>query len=87
MIGYCFLLPHQRLHPLDERQNQPQIPHYQFAYLSRQISIDNLNVTFDLVTFVVSGHKHHHPIFDEQIAMATLNSVTVPDAQYFRATR
>jgi hypothetical protein len=80
MIGYCFLLPHQRLHPLDERQNQPQIPHYQLAYLSRQISMDDLDVAFDLVTFVVSSHKHYHPIFDEQIAMATLNSVMVPDA-------
>jgi hypothetical protein len=48
--------------------------------------MDDLNVAFDLVTFVVSGHKHYHPIFDKQIAMATLNSVTVPDAQYFRAT-
>jgi hypothetical protein len=86
MIGYCFLLPYQCLHPLDERQNQPQILHYQLAHLSRQISMDNLNVAFDLVTFVVSGYKHYYPIFDEQIAMATLNSVMVPDAQYFRAT-
>jgi hypothetical protein len=42
--------------------------------------MDDLDVAFDLVTFVVSGHKHYHPIFDEQIAIATLNSVTVPDA-------
>jgi hypothetical protein len=49
--------------------------------------MDDLNVTFDLITFVVSGHKHYHPIFDKQIAMATLNGVTVPDAQYFRAMR
>jgi hypothetical protein len=86
IIGYCFLLPHQRLHPLDERQNQPQIPHYQLAHLSRQISMDDLDIAFDLITFVVSGHKHYYPIFDEQIAMATLNGITVPDAQYFRAT-
>jgi hypothetical protein len=80
MIGYCFLLPHHGLHSLDERQNQPQIPHHQLAHLSRQISMDDLDVTFDLVTFVVSGYKHHRPIFDEQIAMATLNGVAVPDA-------
>jgi hypothetical protein len=49
--------------------------------------MDDLNITFDLVTFVVSGHKHYRPIFDKQIAIATLNGVTVPDAQYFRATR
>jgi hypothetical protein len=49
--------------------------------------MDDLDVTFDLVTFVVSGHKHHHPVLDEQIAMATLYSIAVPDAQYLWATR
>lgn len=87
MIGYYFLLPHHCLHPLDERQNQPQILHHQLAHLSRQIPIDDLDVAFDLVTFVVSGYKHYYPVFDEQIAMATLNGVAVPDAQYLRATR
>jgi hypothetical protein len=41
--------------------------------------MDDLDVTFDLVTFVVSGYKHYHPVFDEQIAMTTLNGVAMPD--------
>jgi hypothetical protein len=49
--------------------------------------VDDLDVAFDFVPFMVPGHKYDHPVFDEQIAIATLNGVTVPDAQYFRATR
>jgi hypothetical protein len=42
--------------------------------------MDDLDVALDPVPFMVSGDEHDHPVFDKQIAMATLNGVAVPDA-------
>jgi hypothetical protein len=42
--------------------------------------MDDLDVTADSVALVVPRYKYHHAVLNEQVAVATLDCVTVLDA-------
>lgn len=46
--------------------------------------MDDLDVAFHLEPFVSSGDENHHPVLDEQIAVAALDGVAVSHAQCLR---
>jgi hypothetical protein len=42
--------------------------------------MDDLDVAADIIAFVVPRCKYHHAVLNEQVAVATLDCVAVPDA-------
>ncbi len=64
----------------------PQIPHHQLAHVSWQIPVDDLDISTHLITPVILGDELHRSIYNEQIAMSSLDCVAMPHAQYFRSS-
>jgi len=56
---YLVLLSYCRLQTLLKRQHQSQIIHHQFSHLSKQISMNHLDIFTDNITLVISRHEHH----------------------------
>jgi hypothetical protein len=66
-----------------EQQHQPQVLHHQLAYLARQVLVDVLNITANVISLVVLCDKYYYAVFDENIAVPVLDCVAVPHAQYW----
>ena len=78
---YLVLLSYCRLQTLLKRQHQSQIIHRQFSHLSKQISMNHLDIFADNIILVISRHEHHQFIFHKHISMFLFDDVAMSNTQ------